>query len=888
MIKRIRFWLRSRRLAKTAIDTRYALLEACFIGVISAIAALALKEGIVLLGKYRVYLAHHYAPLIGLPLFGFGCCWLSGWLIDSLAPAARGGGVPQVKAVLARFPLPLSWQVGVIKILGTILALGGGLPLGRRGPTIHIGAALAAHLSEIVPTSPEHRRQLIAAGAAAGLAAGFNTPIAGVLFVIEELMRDISGLTLETAILASFTGAVVSRFLGSADLNLPPELLQNASHSGFTLAEIPFFLMLGVLAGLLGGIFNRSIIAMQNFNSRLPLSMPWRLGVVGLLVGVVMAFLPPSFQDNAGLTDFLVQGHAGVGLTALAFVAHFCLSIVCYGAGTPGGLFAPALVLGAALGYGVGIEAELFLPVATKASFAVAGMAGFFTAVARVPITAIVIVFELTTDFNLVLPLMLTSAMAFLVAEGVSQGSIYEHLLEASGIHLPDDHNDRPNHVLTSLKAADVMQREVETLPRHLPFGEVLQLMSRSPHRGFPVVDNDRLVGIITQSDLPTPDPEQSFVLADLMTKQPITVKPQASLSDVLYLLNRYQLSRLPVAQGQKLLGIITRTDIIRAEVKHLRCSHQQEHRYHYQPSYVVYRTCGPAVGRGKILIPVANPKTADLLLAYGAAIAHYYRYELECLQIIVLPKHNPPSQTTIRTSRSRRLLHHLERLGEKWQISVHTQVKVSHNLEDAILETINQENIKLLLMGWRGTKAAMGSMFQDLVHDLLEKAPCDLMLIKAGAQFDSQACITRLRWLLPVAPGPHCHKALEFLPAFSQFADAPQRPIPHPEVFLCEVAGTEEKNQDFQTLERAFRYLEKKLRLPVVSLPMRSGQTIETILNLAKYQGFDAIILGASRKENFSQVFSGSLHEAITTHFPGTVIIVKEGKPREGDRPKL
>ncbi len=300
----------SRLLATTSVDIRYALLEACLIGLFSAFTALLLKEGVGWLGGWRIKVTYLYGSHLSLPLVGLSLGFLAGWLVERLAPAAAGGGIPQVKAALARYPIMLNLRVAVVKTLGTILSIGAGLTLGRRGPTVHIGAALAAQLSRWIPNSPANRRQMIAAGAAAGLAAGFNTPIAGVLFVIEELMRDISGLTLEIAIIASFTGAVVSRLFEFADLNLHDILSISSSSPGnsFTLIEIPFCLLLGILAGLLGGLFNRGIMAAMGFSRRLPLAMPWRIGMAGLISGMVIGYLPDIFRDNTGLRELLVTG----------------------------------------------------------------------------------------------------------------------------------------------------------------------------------------------------------------------------------------------------------------------------------------------------------------------------------------------------------------------------------------------------------------------------------------------------------------------------------------------------------------------------------------------------------------------------------------------------
>ncbi|MGA0198618.1 MAG: chloride channel protein, partial [Prochlorotrichaceae cyanobacterium] len=186
-----------------------AVLEACLIGLVSGVAAVLLKQSVGILGTLRVRqveLGWVWLPLIGA-LGGF----LAGWLSQTFAVETTGSGIPQVKAALARVPQALNLRVAGVKLLSTLLVMGSGMSLGRQGPTVQIGAALAGEMRHWVPTSPDHRRQMIAAGAAAGLAAGFNAPLAGVMFVIEELLQDLSSLTLGTAIIASFMGAMVSR-----------------------------------------------------------------------------------------------------------------------------------------------------------------------------------------------------------------------------------------------------------------------------------------------------------------------------------------------------------------------------------------------------------------------------------------------------------------------------------------------------------------------------------------------------------------------------------------------------------------------------------------------------------------------------------------------------
>ena len=871
MLKAISNWLNLRTLVRGSTDNRYALAEACLIGLVSAGAALLLKQGIGWLGGYRLQAVNQFGAGLALPLFGLILGGLAGWCLENLSPAAGGGGIPQVKAALANFPMLLSWRVAAVKTISTILVLGGGLTLGRRGPTVHIGAALAAELSRWVPTSPLHRRQIIAAGAAAGLAAGFNTPIAGVLFVIEELMRDASNLTLETAIIASFIGAVVSRILGSGDWNLGISVLTDRQ-TNFTAQEIPFFLLLGILAGVLGGLFNRGVMFGLEMNRRLGWSLPWRIGLAGLVSGLIVAFLPPFFQNNAGLRESLITGEMDWQTTAMAFVAHFFLTMLASGSGAPGGLFAPALVLGSALGYLVGIEEVFFLGIDSASKYALIGMGAFFSAVVRVPVTAIVIVFELTTDFNLVLPLMVVSIVAYLVGEVVSHGSIYDDLLEAQGIKINEEVSS--DGLLKKLKADDVMQSQVETLESNLTLEQVLYQMSNSHHRGFPVVENGELVGIITQSDLSKNHNLPSHtLLREIMTVKPMTISPEASLSDVLYLLNRYQLSRLPVTEERRLVGIITRTDIIRTEVNQISGNSLSSLRG--TPSYLVYRTCAPAIGKGRILLPLANPKTAPGLLKMAAAIASYYDYELECLQVIAIPKHKSPARTRISSSRSLELMGQLEELEADWQIAIHTQIRVAHDPALAILEAIQERHIDLVLMGCKGNSVDQKTIFGHIAEILIRDAPCDLILVKLSSFSNRYPYRFRNNstWLFPFNSGQNSEKAISFLPALTNT----NLPNYHPLIFLSQVRFPGQSSSDFASLHATSQILLGQTNLKIVPVPIFAPSVAEGVIKLAKRENCEVVVLGISKEGFFERALHGNIPETIARGVDATVILVRE-----------
>lgn len=855
---------------------RLAILEACVIGLVSGLAAVLLRQGVGWLGAWRVSMSYEYSPWLALPLIGLGGGCLAGLLVAWLAPEAVGSGIPQVKAALASAPIPLNLRVAVVKLVSVILVIGSGLNLGRQGPTVQVGAALAAQLSRWIPTSPEYRRQLIAAGAAAGLAAGFNAPIAGVLFVVEEFLQDFSGLTLGTAILASFVGAVVSRLLGDRGLNLTLEMV--TSQTSFSLQDVPFFLVLGLLAGLLGALFSKGIFASLAINRRiLRLSLPWRIGLAGLISGLVIAALPAAFRDGTGLREFLVMGDAGWQFTMMAFAVKFLLTLIAYGSGAPGGIFAPALLLGSALGYLVGISAHtlelwvgipLGIPagIAPTTTYALAGMGAFFSAVTRVPITAIVIVFEMTTDFNLVLPLMIGAVIAYLIADRISSGSIYSRLLLWNGIDLG---NDAPMHGKnwTQLTASALMQRRVETLSSQMPLKEVIQAFSRSHHRGFPVVDDGHLVGIVTQTDLAdvaqrpvTPD---DLPLSDIMTPQPVTVSPIDSLSHVLYLLNRYKLSRLPVTEEHKLVGIITRADIIRVESDFL-SGETQQLGPQPEPSYVVYQTRAPATGQGRLLVPLSNPQTAPMLLQLAAAIARDRHYELECLQVILIPRGISPAEAVVKTTGSRRLLRHAEQFGRDANIPTHTQIRVAHDTSHAILETVKERHIDLALMGWKGSTTTPGRIFGNVVDTIVRQAACEVVLARLAATEEGFQ-----RWLVPIAGGPNAQAALQLMPALTTLGQSP-------EVIVCQVFETTDAAADTTPLKQAVAQLSRQLHHPVLARPNWCDSVPKAVLNLAYKEQCDVIVLGASREGLLQQALRGNIPEAIARDWNHTVILVR------------
>lgn len=864
---------------------RFAILEACLIGLVSGLAAFFLREGAGWLGSWRMY-GSLYGPLptwVFLPAVGLIGGFTTGFLVERFAPETTGSGVPQVKAALSGIPISLDLRVAISKLLGTMFTMGSGLTLGRQGPTVQIGAALAAWIGRWVPTSPNYRRQIVACGAAAGLAAGFNAPIAGVLFVVEDLLHDISGLTLGPAIIASFIGAVVSRILEGRNPDFETHsaaLLQRYSEQSFLqLGEIPFYIILGITAGLLGTLFSRGIVSSLKFSRRtFRLGLPVRMALAGFLCGLIVSFLPMEFRNNAGLRELILRGDIVWTTIALAFVAHFTLTTIAASSSAPGGLFAPSLVLGAALGKLIGIWEFNLVGLEPSTTFAYAGMGAFFCAVSRTPITAVVIVFEITQDFNLVLQLMICSIVAYFVSDKIDKQSLYDRLLQLSGIELKED--DLERQAWKQLKARDVMQRQVETLSVHQTLLEVRQEFSRSQHRGFPVVEDGKLVGIVTQKDLSNASkqnlPEET-PLSKFMTAKPITIAPEETLSQVVYLLAKYKPSRLPVVEGRHLVGIITRSDIIKAELG-LISGEDTQVGLHPEPSYIVYQTRAPQLGKGRMLVSLYNPTTAPALLEIAAAIARERNYEIECLNVITIPRHRSPSETSVKLTKSRRLMRQAEQMGRAWGIPIHTQVRVTHDIAQAILETTKERHIDLILMGWQGKSSTTDRVFGNVVDVIIRQVGSEVILVKWPHVVDPFNTKRKLRlhslsgwqrWLVPLRDDPKDSVAVQLLPALMQLSH-------QPEIRLLKVMSKAITTPEKQVWEHTSDELSSLLNANVRMTAVTSDFVPEAVIDFAYREHCDVVVLGASREGMLKQVIQGNIPEAIARNCDCTVILVR------------
>jgi CIC family chloride channel protein len=406
-----------------------ALVAGALAGFVGAIFRLTLAEADGIRNAFIAW-AHGQAAL-GFLCVLMGCAAASAvaaGLVRRYSPQAHGSGIPHVEAVLRGELPPAPFLLIPVKFLGGVLAIGAGLALGREGPSVQMGASLAHLVGKLFRRHWPDCRELIAAGAGAGLATAFNAPIAGAVFVLEELVQRFEHRIAIAALCASATAITVARVL----LGDAPDFSVAALPHGDA-ATRPLYFVFGVLSGLLAVAYNRTLLATMaaaNRLSRWPAEV--RAGLVGAAVGVLAWLAPGLVGGGDAITQGVLAGAAPLAVIPAAFLIRFALGAVSYAAGTPGGLFAPMLVLGAQFGFLFGAACQALLPNLSiqPEGFAVVGMAAFFAGVVRAPITGLVLATEMTDSVSMLLPMLSACATAMLTPALIGDPPIYESLRE--------------------------------------------------------------------------------------------------------------------------------------------------------------------------------------------------------------------------------------------------------------------------------------------------------------------------------------------------------------------------------------------------------------------------------------------------------------------------
>lgn len=465
--------------------------------LIGALAGLTVVAFIVLTERLGMRLYPVGSPAwrrIAMPVGG---SLVMGYLLYRYFPDARGSGVPQTKAALYARDGNISLRTVLGKFVCTSATLASGIPLGREGPSVQVGAGIASVLGRWLGLSPEKVKALIPVGAAAAIAAAFNTPMAAVLFALEEVVGDLHAPVLGSVVLASATSwAVLRLLLGNNPLFHVPQY--DLVHP----LEFGIYAVLGVAGGFLSVAFTKLLLGMRKRFLLLPRGTRWWHPVVGgLMVGLMGWFVPQVLGVGYSYVGLALDGTMALKLMVLLVVLKLFAITTSYASGNAGGIFGPALFLGAMLGGAIGTVAHHWLPTYTAApgAYALVGMGALFAGIVRAPMTSVLMIFEMTRDYAVIVPLMIANLASLFISTRFQKEPIYEALAQQDGIHLPrhKTHEELGRHTVKQ-----VMRSAPEILPSQLSVRYASERMRSSEFRSWIVEDEGSVVGVLNRATL--------------------------------------------------------------------------------------------------------------------------------------------------------------------------------------------------------------------------------------------------------------------------------------------------------------------------------------------------------------------------------------------------
>jgi CIC family chloride channel protein len=488
-----------------------------------------------------------------------------GYLLYRYFPYARGSGVPQTKAALYAREGTILLRTVFGKFFCTSATLASGIPLGREGPSVQVGAGIASVLGRHLGLRPEKVKALIPVGSAAAIAAAFNTPLAAVLFALEEIVGDLHAPVLGSVVLASATSWMVLRLLlGNNPLFKVPryELVHPI--------EFAFYAVLGVAGGLLSVAFAKLLLGMRAWFLRLPAKTAWFHPVAGgLLVGALGWFVPQVLGVGYGFVGDALNGNMALKLMLMLVVLKLFAITTSYASGNAGGIFGPALFIGAMLGGSIGTIAHRLWPAytATSGAYALVGMGAAFAGIVRAPMTSVLMIFEMTQDYAVIVPLMIANLVSLFISSLLQKQPIYEALAVQDGIHLPSAESRQRR---ADYQIMRVMRVATDYLSCELTARQALERMRSSESRSWLVTDERGVIGVISRAKLEQELPANADKrLLDLVGVIEFPhVHSDQGLDLALERMGANHLEILPVvsrADVHKLEGIVTLRDVLDA-----------------------------------------------------------------------------------------------------------------------------------------------------------------------------------------------------------------------------------------------------------------------------------------------------------------------------------
>ncbi len=487
-----------------------------------------------------------------------------GPIVDRFAKEARGHGVPEVMLAVTERGGRIAPQVAIVKSLASALCIGCGGSVGREGPIVQIGSALGSSIGQVLRLSDARLRLLVACGAAGGISATFNAPIAGVFFALELILQNFATESFGVVVLASVTAAVIGRaaFGSTSFLSLP-------TFHAVAPVEYLLYAGLGVLAAATGVVFTRVLYGTEDLVDRLWRGPEWlRPAAGGVLLGLLLLGLPQMYGVGYPVLEAGIRGHYVLWFLLILLIGKIVATSLTIAIGGSGGVFAPSLFMGAMFGTAYGLAAQhLFgAAVGPAGAYGLVGMGAVFAGAARAPITAVLIIFELTGDYTIILPLMAAIALATGVSAILSTDTIYTLKLRRRGIDLLRGKAANPMQLLT---VANAMQPTPAALTPGTPLNAIIDRLATEGRDALPVVDADRIYrGTVTARDVEDSAQDNALeaTAATLARAVPI-LHPDQSLEHALRLLVRQDRSGLPVTSSEdgRVVGWLTHRDVLSA-----------------------------------------------------------------------------------------------------------------------------------------------------------------------------------------------------------------------------------------------------------------------------------------------------------------------------------
>jgi CIC family chloride channel protein len=514
-----------------------------------------------------------YWYIILIPMIGG---LIVGLLTYYLAREAKGHGVPEVMEAVAVHSGRMRPRVVGVKALASAVTIGSGGSAGREGPIVVMGSATGSSIGQMLKLSPYQTRVLLACGAAGGISATFNTPIAGVLFALELVITEFKTRSFIPIVISSVFGTVISRSI-LAMLGVQETFIFDVPQ--YTLEtpwELIFYLVLGILAGLVAILFIKSLMTVEDAFEKISIPHYTKPMIGGLCIGI-LGFVILVYTGNAhvfgvgyGSIEALLANDMVFQVVFALILLKILATSLTIGSGGSGGVFAPSLFIGAMLGGAFGIVIHGAFPDITAGheAYVLVGMAALFAGSSRATLTAIVIIFEMTGDYAIILPLMFACVIADAIGAYWLKDSIYTCKLRKRGIRIQ---HGRDINLMEAITVDETMTKDVQTVQEDMTIIKLSQMMQETGHMAFPVMDSKyKLIGIVTHSDVRTAlkNGQHTHPIIEIETTKLITVTPEDTLNGALLKIGNTEINHLPVVAAtdpHKLVGFLTKGDILKA-----------------------------------------------------------------------------------------------------------------------------------------------------------------------------------------------------------------------------------------------------------------------------------------------------------------------------------